>query len=106
MFHHDDKHIHECIYETSLIHLKSSCFLCSLFGLDFGGGSSFTPWMKEHMADYIDSNYIYFEQNYGTWDPHLFHWGISDLILDACVYGTHVDILTWMYKKFHDYLMR
>ena len=28
---HDDIHIHDCIDETSLIHLKSSCFPCSLF---------------------------------------------------------------------------
>ena len=49
---HDDIHIHGCIDETSLSHLKSSCFLFSLFGSDFCGGSSFTSWMKEHMDDY------------------------------------------------------
>ena len=37
---HDDIHIHGCIDETSLSHLKTSCFICSLFGLDFGRGSS------------------------------------------------------------------
>ena len=46
LFHHDDIDIHGCIDETSLSHLKYSCFLCSLFGLDFGGGYSFTSWMK------------------------------------------------------------
>ena len=35
----DDINIHGCIDETSLSHLKSPCFLGSLFGLDFGGGS-------------------------------------------------------------------
>ena len=63
---HDDIHIHGCIDETSLIHLKSSCVLFSLFGSDFGGDSSFTSWMKEHMADYIDTHYIFLEQHYGT----------------------------------------
>ena len=42
MLHYDDIHIHGCIDETSLSHLKSSCFICSLFGSDFGEGSSFT----------------------------------------------------------------
>ena len=49
---HDDIHIHGCIDENYLSHLNSSCFLCSLFGSDFGGGSSFASWIKEHMADY------------------------------------------------------
>ena len=62
--------------------------------------------MKEHMADYIDAHYIFLEQNYGSWDPHLCHWGISDIILDACVYGPYGDLLTWRYKHFHDFLMR
>ena len=103
---HDDIHIHECIDETSLSHLKSSCFLCSLFGSDFGGGSSFTSWMKEHMDDYIDAHYIFLEKSYGTWDTHLCHWGISDIILHTYVYGAHGDLLTWMYKHFHVLLMR
>ena len=34
------------------------------------------------------------------------HWGRSNIILDSCVYGLHDDILTWMYKHFHDCLMR
>ena len=80
--------------------LQYSCLLCSLFGSDFGGGSSFTSWMKEHMADYIDAHYIFLEQHYGTWDPFLCHWGRSDIILDACVYGPHGDLLNWMYKTF------
>ena len=83
---HDDIHLHGCIYETFLIHLKSSCFLCSLFGSYFGGGSSFTPWMKEHVADYIDAHYISLEQNNGTWDPHLCHWSIFDWSLEACMH--------------------
>ena len=91
---HDDVHIHGCIDDTSLSHLKYSCFLYSLFGLDFGGGSSLNYWMKEHMAD---SHYILLEKHYGTWDPHLCHWGI---------FGPHDDLLTWMYKYFHDSLMR
>ena len=66
-----DSLIHGCMGENSLSHLKSPCFSCLLFGSDFCGGSSFTPWMKEHMDDYIDAHYISLEQNYGTWDPHL-----------------------------------
>ena len=63
--------------------------------------------MKEHMADYyFDSYYIILEQHYRTWDPYLCHWGRSDIILDACVYGPHDDLLTWMDKHFHDSLMR
>ena len=62
--------------------------------------------MKEHMDDYIDAHYIFLEQHYGTWDPHLCHYDISDIIFDACVYGPHGDLLTWMYKHFHDSLMR
>ena len=58
------------------------------------------------MADYIDAHYIFLEQHYGTWDPHLYHWGISHIILDACLYGPHGDIVTPMYKHFHDSLMR
>ena len=63
--------------------------------------------MKEQMADYyFDAYYIIWEQHYRTWDPHLFHWGRSYIILDSCVYGPHDDILNWMYKHFHDPLMR
>ena len=39
---HDDIHNHGCIDETSLIHLKSSCFRCSLLGSYFGEGPSFS----------------------------------------------------------------
>ena len=107
LLHYDDIHIHGCIDETSLSHLKSSCFLCSLFGLDFGGGSSFTSWMKEHMDDYYyDASYILLDHHYRTQDPHLCHWNKFDIILDACVYGPHDDLITWMYKHFHDSLMR
>ena len=94
LLHYDDIHVHGCIDETSLSHLKSSCFLCSLFGLDFGGGSSFTSWMKERMVDYIDEHYIFLENHYGTWDPHLCHWGRFDKIHDACVYGPHNYLLS------------
>ena len=62
--------------------------------------------MKENMVDYIDVHYIFLEQHYRTWDPHLFHWGISDIIAYACVYGPHGDLLTSMYKHFHDSFMR
>ena len=59
--------------------------------------------MKEHMTNYyFDAYYIILEQHGRTWDPHLCHWSIFDIILDACVYGTHDDILTWMYNHFHD----
>ena len=58
---HDDIHIHGCIDETTLSHLNSSCFLCSLFGSNFDGGYSFTSWMKEHMADYLDAHYNFLE---------------------------------------------
>ena len=64
LFHYD-MHIHGCIDETSLSHLKYSCFLCSLFGSDFGGGSSFTSWMKEHMDDYLDAHYIFWSKIMG-----------------------------------------
>ena len=103
---HDDINIYECIYETSLSHLKSSCFPCSLFCSDSGGGSPFTYWMKEHMDDYFDAYYIILEKHYRTWDPHLCHWSIFDMIFDACVYGPHDDQLTWVYKRFHDSLIR
>ena len=62
--------------------------------------------MKEHMVDYLDEHYIILEQHYGTWDPHLCHWGRYNIILDAFVYGMHADLLTWMYNHFHDSLMR
>ena len=61
---HDEIHIHECIDETYLIHLKSLCFPCCLFCSDFCGGSPFTYWMKEHMDDYIDEHYISFGAHY------------------------------------------
>ena len=76
-------------------------------GSYFGGGYSFTCWVKEHMVDYyFDGSYILLEQHYRTWDPHIFHWDISNIILDACVYGPYDYLLTWMYKHFHDSLMR
>ena len=74
----DDIRIHGCIDETSLSYLKYSCLLFSLFGSDFGGGSSFTSWMKEHMDYYLYANYIILEQHYGTLDPQLCHWGIFE----------------------------
>ena len=62
--------------------------------------------MKEHMDDYyFDASYILLEHHYRTWYPQLFHWRRYDITLDSCVYGTHDDLLTWMYKKFHDPLM-
>ena len=62
---HDDIHIHECIDETSLSHLNSPYFIYSLFGSYFGGGSSFTSWMKEHMVDYLDAPYIFWSRIMG-----------------------------------------
>ena len=62
--------------------------------------------MKENMDDYLDAHYYFLEQHYGTWDPDLCQWGRYDIILYAYVYGIHDDLLTWMYKHFHDSLMR
>ena len=42
-----DSLIYGCMGETSLMHLKSPCFFCSLFAPDFSGDCSFTSWMKE-----------------------------------------------------------
>ena len=100
-------HIHECIDETSLSHLKSSCFICSLFGSYFGGGSSFTSWMKEQMDDYyFDAYEIIWEHNYRTLDHHLCHWIIFYWSLEACMHLENGGLLTWRYKHFHDFLMR
>ena len=60
----NDIHIHGCIDETSLRHLKYPFFLGSLFGLDFEGGYSFTSWMKENMDDYFYGYYIPWEKRY------------------------------------------
>ena len=63
--------------------------------------------MKEHMDDYyFDASYILLEKHYRTWAPHLCHWSIFHIILDACVYGPHGDVPTYIYKKIHDSLMR
>ena len=62
--------------------------------------------MKEYMADYLDAPYILLEKHYRTWDPHLCMWGRFDKIPSACVYGPHNDLLSQMYKHFHDSLMR
>ena len=78
-----------------------------LFGSDFGGGSSFTPWMKEHMVDYIDAHYISLEKHYGTWDPHLCHWIRFDWSLEVCMHDLkNGGLLTCRYKHFHDFLRR
>ena len=90
----NDIHIHGCIDETSLSYLNSPYFIGCLFGLDFGGGSSLTSWMKENMADYFDAYYIILEYYYRTWDPCLCHLRRYDIILDACVCGPHDDLLT------------
>ena len=58
------------------------------------------------MDDYLDVPYILLDHHYRTWDPHLCHWDRFDKIHDACVYGPHNDILSQMYKHFHDSLMR
>ena len=54
----------------------------------------------------IDAHYIFLEKHYWTWDPHLCHWIRFQWSFYACVYGPHGDLLTWMYKHFHDSLMR
>ena len=56
-----DSLIHGCMGETSLSHLKSPCFSCSLSGLDFSGDHSLTSWMKEYMAEYFDAYHILLE---------------------------------------------
>ena len=90
---HDDIHIHECIDETSLSHLKSSCFPCSLFCSDFSGGSPFTYWMKEHMDDYIDAHYISFvARPYSNFQQHsLLLYDDSHLL--GCTYDMHLSHL-------------
>ena len=50
--------------KTSLSHLKSPCFCCSLFGSNLSGDSSFTYWMKEYMAKYFDAYHFILEKNY------------------------------------------
>ena len=55
---------------------------------------------------YFDAYYIILEHHYRTWDHHLCHWSRFDIIFDACLYGPHDALLTWMYKNFHDPLMR
>jgi len=98
----------DTIREPYLLHLQQHPFLHyddrHLYGCTYGGDSSFTSWMKEHIADYIDAHYIFLEHNYGTYQ--ICHWEISNILLDACVYGPHGDLLTWMYTHFHDSLMR
>ena len=46
------------------------------------------------------------EQNYRTWDPHLYNFSIFDWSLEACMYLENGGLLTWRYKNFHDFLMR
>ena len=41
-----DSIIHGCMGETCLIHLNSPCLFFSLLCSVYGGGYSFTPWMK------------------------------------------------------------
>ena len=103
---HADIHIHECIDEIYLSHLKSPSFYCSLFGSNLSGDSSFTSWMKEYMAGYFDAYHIILEKNYRTWDPHLCHWSIFDWSLEACMHLDNGSLLTRRYKHFHDFLVR
>ena len=58
------------------------------------------------MNDYLYEPYILFGKHYRTWDPHLCQWGNFDKIPDACVYGSHGDLLTQMYNNFPNSLMR
>ena len=89
---HDDINIHECIDETSLSHLKSSCFPCS-FCSDFGGGSPLTYWMKEPMDDYIDAHYISFgAHSYSHLQQHSLLLS-DDARLHGCTYDMHLSHL-------------
>ena len=63
----DDIHIHGCIDETYLSHLKSPYSLFSIFGLDFSGGSSFTSWMKEHMLIILMHLTFFWSSIIGHW---------------------------------------
>ena len=103
---YDDIHIHECNDETSLSHLKSLCFYCSLFGSNLSGDSSFTSWMKEYMAEYFDAYHFLLDQNYRIWDTHLCHWSKIDWSLEACMYLANGSLLTGRYNHFHDFLVR
>ena len=79
--------------ETSLSHLKSPCFSCSLFGSYFSGGSSFTYWMKEYMDDYIDAHYISFGLHSHS---HLQQHSLllsDDAHLHGCNYDMHLSHL-------------
>ena len=51
-------------------------------------------------------SYSLLEQNYRTWDPHLFHWSIFDWSLEACMHLENGGLLTWRYKNLHEFLMR
>ena len=86
---HDDIHIHGCIYETSLSHLKYICFPCSLFVSDFSGYHSFTSWMKEYKDEYFDAYHILLEHNYRTLDNSPMSLEqIIVVILCLCVWAT------------------
>ena len=58
------------------------------------------------MAEYFDAYHILLENNYRTWDPHLFHWIMFDWSLEACTHLENGGLLTRRYKHFHDFLMR
>ena len=90
-----DPLIHGCMGETSLSHLKSPCFFCSLFGSDLSGDPSFTSWMKEYMVEYFDAYHILLEQHYRTWDPHLCHWSKFDIILNMNIES--MDVFNCLY---------
>ena len=58
------------------------------------------------MAEYFDAYHILLEQNCRTWDPHLFHYSIFDWSFETCMHLENGGLLTWKYKRFHDFLMR
>ena len=68
-------------------------FFFSLFSSDFGGGSSFPHWMKEHMDDYIDANYISFGTHYySNLQQHSLLFS-DDAHLHGCTYDMHLSHL-------------
>ena len=77
-----DSLIHGCMGKTSLSHLKSPCFYCSLFGSNLSGDSSFTSWMNILMR--INS----------FWSIIIGH-GILTNVIGAYLIGHLKHVCTW-----------
>ena len=88
MLFRDDIHIHGCIDETFLRHLKSSCFIFSLFGSYFGGGSSFTSWMKKKSLIIILMHITFFRSR-------IIGHGILTYVIGADLIGHLKHVCTW-----------